>query len=114
MIGAACILLCLFLIFQVNQSHGPSFISKGSKEYNGMKRDPLLDRESHLGFSGTLVLLLLFSIPRLSHVLMELPLQRPANPKVIYGEPMATTMPPTAPIPPARTLLSFPSSVMKS
>ncbi|EAL86030.1 hypothetical protein KXW98_001409 [Aspergillus fumigatus] len=43
MIGAACILLCLFLIFQVNQSHGPSFISKGSKEYNGMKRDPLLD-----------------------------------------------------------------------
>jgi hypothetical protein len=47
MIGAACILLCLFLIFQINQSDGPSFISKGSKGYNGMKKDPLLDRASH-------------------------------------------------------------------
>jgi mannosyltransferase len=56
MLGAACILLCLFLIFQVNQSHGPSFISKGSKDYNGMKKDPLLDRESHLRFPGSLLL----------------------------------------------------------
>lgn len=79
-----------------------------------MKRDPLLDRESHLGFSGILALILLFLISRLLHVLMKLPLQQPANPKVIYGEPTTTTMPPTAPIPPARTLLSFPSSVMKS
>lgn len=40
MLGAACILLCLFLLFQLNQ--GPT--SLGSRLLNGMKKDPLLDR----------------------------------------------------------------------
>jgi mannosyltransferase len=40
MLGAACILLCLFLVFQLHQS--PS--SDGSKLIHGMKKDPLVDR----------------------------------------------------------------------
>lgn len=40
MLGAACILLCLFLVFQLRQgSPNPS-----SKLVHGMTRDPLLDR----------------------------------------------------------------------
>lgn len=40
MLGAACILLCLFLVFQLHQS--PS--NDGSKLIHGMKKDPLVDR----------------------------------------------------------------------
>jgi hypothetical protein len=40
MLGAACILLCLFLVFQLHQS--PS--EEGSKLTHGMKKDPLVDR----------------------------------------------------------------------
>lgn len=43
MLGAACIILVLFLVFQVNK--GPSAISiKGSQPYEGIKSDPLLER----------------------------------------------------------------------
>jgi len=40
MLGAVCILLCLFLVFQLRQD---SFGST-SKLRHGMTRDPLLDR----------------------------------------------------------------------
>lgn len=40
MLGAACILLCLFLVFQLRQD-GPDSISK---LVHGKFRDPLLDR----------------------------------------------------------------------
>ncbi|KAI9041779.1 glycosyltransferase family 15 protein [Aspergillus affinis] len=42
MLGAACIILVLFLVFQVNKA--PSTISiKGSQPYEGIKNDPLLE-----------------------------------------------------------------------
>jgi mannosyltransferase len=44
MLGAACIILCLFLIFQMNNKGPSAIITKGP--YEGMKRDPLLDRMS--------------------------------------------------------------------
>lgn len=40
MLGAACILLCLFLVFQLNQSSS----EEGTKLTHGMKKDPLVDR----------------------------------------------------------------------
>lgn len=40
MLGAACILLCLFLVFQLHQSSS----EEGSKLAQGMKKDPLVDR----------------------------------------------------------------------
>lgn len=40
MLGAACILLTLFLVFQLNQSSD----KPSSKLVHGMTRDPLLDR----------------------------------------------------------------------
>lgn len=40
MLGAACILLCLFLVFQLRQDNP----SATSKLVHGMSRDPLLDR----------------------------------------------------------------------
>lgn len=40
MLGAACILLCLFLVFQLRQDSPKST----SKLVHGMTRDPLLDR----------------------------------------------------------------------
>jgi hypothetical protein len=40
MLGAACILLCLFLVFQLHQSDS----ELGSKLVHGMKKDPLVDR----------------------------------------------------------------------
>jgi hypothetical protein len=44
MLGAVGILLCLFLVFHLNQT--PSAF--GGKLINGMKRDPLLDRTCFL------------------------------------------------------------------
>ena len=41
MLGAACILLTLFLIFNMRQSSN----QPNTKLVNGMTRDPLLDRE---------------------------------------------------------------------
>lgn len=41
MLGAACILLTLFLIFNMRQSSD----QPNTKLVNGMTRDPLLDRE---------------------------------------------------------------------
>jgi mannosyltransferase len=40
MLGAACILLTLFLVFQLNQSSD----KPSTKLVHGMTRDPLLDR----------------------------------------------------------------------
>jgi mannosyltransferase len=40
MLGAVCILLCLFLVFQLHQSP----IEEGSKLTHGMQKDPLVDR----------------------------------------------------------------------
>ena len=44
MLGAAGILLCLFLVFHLNRT--PSAF--GGKLINGMKKDPLLDRTCFL------------------------------------------------------------------
>ncbi|BCR89778.1 glycosyltransferase family 15 protein [Aspergillus chevalieri] len=41
MLGAASILLCLFLIFQLNK--GPTPLVSQGRTYNGMKSDPLLE-----------------------------------------------------------------------
>lgn len=41
MLGAACILLCLFIVFQLHQDHS----EQGAKLIHGMKKDPLVDRE---------------------------------------------------------------------
>lgn len=43
MLGAAAIILCLFLIFQLNKGPTP-LIGRQGKLYNG-KSDPLLERE---------------------------------------------------------------------
>jgi mannosyltransferase len=43
MLGASCIILILFLVFQINK--GPTYVSKGSnKEYTGIQSDPLKER----------------------------------------------------------------------
>ena len=51
MLSAACVVLVIFLVFQMKRS--PSYVGMGPGEYNGMTADPLNDR--------TLSLLSIFS-----------------------------------------------------
>lgn len=44
MLGAASIVICLFLIFQLNKGPSPLIGRQGHRLFNGMKSDPLLER----------------------------------------------------------------------
>lgn len=44
MLGAASIVICLFLIFQLNKGPTPLIGRQGHRLFNGMKSDPLLER----------------------------------------------------------------------
>jgi mannosyltransferase len=83
-LGAACILLMLFLVFEVTRPFTPQY---GKLE--GMKRDPLLDRKESLS------LLEWRMEKRYADYTKQL-----ESLQAYYSEPKTKTIPQRAPIPP--------------
>ena len=94
MLGAASIVICLFLIFQLNKGPTPLIGRQGHRLFNGMKSDPLLERAWILPPFRCFSAVSCDSLVGI--VLMGFLLQQPESLTVHYGVRTITIMPPIA------------------